>query len=235
MAVNYNPRIVTSGLVLCLDAANTKSYPGSGLTWTDLSGNGNTGTLQNGPVYSGTNNGFFTLDGTNDYILANNTSLNSRFSTTSVSHFTWVYPTGSGIIVTELGSTTINSDWHDSNIEISSGGAFSFSTWHESLANKVVSSSRSFNNWYYVGFTYNGTTLTAYINGSSIGTTNFTRSAPYNNGKQTHYALFATESTNMGTGGYGIGRVASFSVYNRSLTAAEVAENFNALRGRFGI
>ena len=235
MAVNYNPKIATSGLVLYLDAANTRSYPGSGLTWTDLSGNSNTGSLANGPVYSGTNNGFFTLDGTNDYILANNTSLNSKFSSTSVSHFTWVYPTGAGMIVSELGQTTINTGWHDGNIEISSGGAFSFSTWHGSLANKVVSSSQSFNNWYYVGFTYNGTTLTAYINGSSIGTTNFTRSAPYDNGQQTHYALFAIESTNMGTGGYGIGRVASFSVYNRSLSADEVAQNYNALRGRFGI
>jgi len=227
--------IISNGLILSLDAGNAASYPGSGTTWTDLSGNGNTGTLVNGVGYSASNGGALTFDGTNDYVLANNTSLNSKFSSTSVSHFSWVYLTGAGVLVSELGQTTPNSGWHDSNIEINSSGAFSFSTWHDSLTNKVVSSNQSFNIWYYVGFTYGGTTLTAYINGSSIGTTTFSRQAPYNNGNQTHYALFSTDATNMGTGGNGVGRCAAFSVYNRALTAAEVSQNFQALRGRFGV
>jgi hypothetical protein len=235
MSVYAGPEIPSSGLVLAIDTANTKSYPGSGTTWTDLSGNGNTGTLVNGPTYNSANGGSIVFDGTNDYVLANNTSLNSQFSTASVSHFSWVYPTGAGVLVSELGQTTPNASWHDSNIEINASGAFSFSTWQGSLANKVVSSNLSFNTWYYVGFTYNGTTLTAYINGESVGTTTFTRSAPYNNGQQTHYALFALDGTNMGTGGYGVGRCAAFSVYNRALTAAEVKQNFYALRGRFSI
>jgi hypothetical protein len=57
MGIAYNPRTITDGLVLCLDAANPKSYPGSGTTWTDLSGNGNNGTLVNGVGYSGDNLG----------------------------------------------------------------------------------------------------------------------------------------------------------------------------------
>ena len=68
MARRYNPRIVTDGLVLALDAGNTKSYPGSGTTWTDLSGNGNNGSLLNGTGYSSDNLGVLSLDGTNDYI-----------------------------------------------------------------------------------------------------------------------------------------------------------------------
>jgi hypothetical protein len=48
MGLSHSPSIITQNLVLCLDAANSKSYPGSGTTWTDLSGNGNTGTLMNG-------------------------------------------------------------------------------------------------------------------------------------------------------------------------------------------
>jgi hypothetical protein len=227
--------LVNSGLVLALDAGRTLSYPRSGTTWTDLSGLGNTATLVLGPTYSSADGGHIVFDGSNDYVLANNTSLNSQFSTTSVSHFMWVYPTGAGVLVSELGQTTLNASWHDSNIEISASGAFSFSTWHNSLTNRVVSSNLSFNTWYYVGFTYDGTTLTAYINGSSIGTTTFTRVAPYNNSSQTHYALFATESQNMGTGGYGVGRCAAFSVYNRALSAAEVSQNYNALRRRFSI
>jgi hypothetical protein len=52
MGLGHSPSVVTSGLVLCLDAGHTKSYPGSGTAWTDLSGNGNTGTLTNGPTFN---------------------------------------------------------------------------------------------------------------------------------------------------------------------------------------
>ena len=68
MSVRYNTSIVTDGLVLCLDAGNRKSYVGTGVTWTDLSGRGNTGTLTNGPTYNSVNGGSIDLDGTNDYV-----------------------------------------------------------------------------------------------------------------------------------------------------------------------
>ena len=68
MATDYNPSIVTDGLVLCVDAANTKSYPGSGTTWTDISSKGNNGTLTNGPTFSSGNGGAIVFDGTNDYV-----------------------------------------------------------------------------------------------------------------------------------------------------------------------
>lgn len=235
MGLTHSAGIITDGLVLCLDAGNQRSYPGSGTILYNISRSNNTATLTNGPIFNSENNGSIVLDGVNDYILANNISLNSSFSTTSVSHFIWVYPISAGQIVVELGSTTINSGWHDSNIEINTNGSFSFSTWHNTLSNKVTSSNQSFNRWYYVGFTYNGTTLNAYINGVSVGTVNFSRSAPYNNGQQTHYALFANDATNMGTFGYGGGRFSNFTVYNRSLNLLEVQQNFNSLRGRFGI
>ena len=67
MAINYSPKIIRDGLVLCLDAANPKSYPGTGTAWTDLSGSGNNGTLVNGPVYSSANGGSIDFDGSNDY------------------------------------------------------------------------------------------------------------------------------------------------------------------------
>ena len=235
MAIGYNPKTITNGLVLCIDAANSKSYSGSGTSISDISGKGNSGTLSNGPTFSSNNNGYWVFDGIDDYILSNNTSLASQFSSLSVSHFTWFYPTGAGQIVSELGQTTINSSWHDTNVEISSAGAFSFSTWHGGLTSRVTSSNQSYNQWYQIGFTYNGTTLTAYINGQSIGTTAFTRDAPYNNAYALHYALCALDSTNMGTYGHAAGRLASFSVYNRALSAYEVNQNFLALRGRFGM
>jgi hypothetical protein len=62
------PNIVTDGLVLYLDAANQKSYPGTGTTWNDLSGNGNNGTLVNGPTFNSDNNGSIVFDGVDDYV-----------------------------------------------------------------------------------------------------------------------------------------------------------------------
>ena len=67
MSTKYSPKIITNGLVLSLDAANNKSYPRSGTTWTDLSGNSNTGTLTNGPSFNDGNQGSIVFDGINDY------------------------------------------------------------------------------------------------------------------------------------------------------------------------
>ena len=68
MGVFAGPEIVEDGLVLALDAGNTKSYPGSGTTWTDLSGNGNNGSLVNGVGYNSGNLGSLSFDGVNDYV-----------------------------------------------------------------------------------------------------------------------------------------------------------------------
>ncbi len=86
--------IVQSGLVLNLDAGNTNSYPGSGTAWTDLSGNGNNGTLTNGPTYSSDDGGAIVFDGTNDYatIDPQNSTTNGLYfgGATSISVSTWV-------------------------------------------------------------------------------------------------------------------------------------------------
>ena len=68
MAYRNGPKIVTDGLVLCLDAAIGKSYPGSGTSWTDLSGNGNNGTLQNTPTFNSANGGSLIFDAANDVV-----------------------------------------------------------------------------------------------------------------------------------------------------------------------
>ena len=73
MAFNYSPKIVTDGLVLYLDAANTKSYPGTGTVWTDISRTNNNGTLTNGPTYTSTFGGSIVFDGTNDSVVSANT------------------------------------------------------------------------------------------------------------------------------------------------------------------
>ncbi len=67
MASSLGPNISESGLVLCLDAADKNSYPGTGATWTDLSGNNRIGTLTNGPTFNSGNNGYITFDGVDDF------------------------------------------------------------------------------------------------------------------------------------------------------------------------
>ena len=225
--------IVTSGLVLNLDAANPRSYapPFNGTTWQNLVAVSSslTGSLVNGTFYTGSNGGSIVFDGVDDYVLTPSL-LNASLNPTE-SVFVWFNPAAAGQIVSELGQATINTGYHDSNIEVNSSGIFSFSVWHGSLTNKVVSSAKSFNNWYHLGFTYSGTTFIAYINGSSIGTTTFTRQPP----TSLHYGLCSIDSTNMGTGAYGSGKMGNFMFYNRALSASEVRQNFNATRARFGV
>ena len=69
MTIGYGPTVVTDGLVLALDAADRNSYPGSGTTWTDLSGNGNNGTLDNSVTYTSNNGGGLSFDGTDEIVL----------------------------------------------------------------------------------------------------------------------------------------------------------------------
>jgi len=226
--------VVGSGLICHL-----KTAPSSGSTWTDDVGNSNA-TLANSPTYSSSDGGYISLNGSNQYVMTS-TSLNAQISGTSPnkstaqSIFIWCYPTEQGVIVSELGQAVINSAYHDSNIEMSSGGLISFSVWHGGLVNRVTSSSKSFNTWYNLGWTYSGTTLTAYINGASIGTATLTRQPPFNSGFNLHYALGAEDGTNMGEGSYCAMRVGSFQVYNRGLTADEVATNYNTYKAIYGL
>ena len=230
VAANFDyENIVTDGLVLNLDAGFVGSYPTTASTWYDISGNDKNSTLTNGPTFNSTNSGSIVFDGVDDYVLTPSL-LNASLNPTE-SVFVWFNPAAAGQIVSELGQATINTGYHDSNIEVNSSGIFSFSVWHGSLTNKVVSSAKSFNNWYHLGFTYSGTTFTAYINGSSIGTTTFTRQPP----TSLHYGLCSIDGTNMGTSAYGSGKMGNFMFYNRALSASEVQQNFNAQKGRFGL
>ena len=227
--------IVSSELICHL-----KTAPPTGSTWTDDKGNSNA-TLANSPVYSSDNGGYISLNGSNQYVMTS-TSLNAKITGTSPSKstaqsiFIWCYPTEQGIIVSEIGQAAINQSWHDSNIEITSSGVVDFSVWHGSLSNKVSSAAKSFNNWYHLGWTYSGTTLTAYINGASVGTATLTRQAPFNNGFNLHYALGAADGTRMGSdGSFCAMNVGSFQVYNRALTADEVLTNYNSNKATYGL
>ena len=107
MATSYSPKIITDGLVLCLDAGDGKSYSGSGTTWTDRSGNGYNGTLTNGPTFDSSNGGNIVFAG-DDYVDCGLSSFQPTEMTLSV----WVKKTTSntsGVIV--KGNVNESTEW----------------------------------------------------------------------------------------------------------------------------
>ena len=226
--------IITTGLILNYDISNSLSYPGSGTTVTDLQGNSNA-TLSGGPTYSSNNGGYLTFVGSSSQSLLLNTSLNSKLSpantSTVISYFTWVYLTGNGVIVDE----TSNTGWHDAQIELVSG-TIRFSVWSNGtgFASTVAT---PLNAWYYVGLTYDGTTLRAYVNGSAAGTATYSRLTPYNDGGGVplKYGIALADFTNLGDGTYGDFRFGAFQVYNTALNSSNVLQNYNAQKARFGL
>ena len=235
MGIAYNPRTITDGLVLCLDAANSKSYPGSGTTWTDLSGRGNTGTLVNTPTYN--TSGYFDFDYTQ--------SENVTFSNTSSLQFlnrlpytleAWVYPTRNpgannwtGIFDRESDAGSGRDGYNLYFLGSAGTDTYFFTERFTSGSYNAVSvtlnQSVSVNNWHHIVGTYDGTTLTLYRNGSSVGTPVTTTGNITNTSK----------SLTLGVRGgqyYG-GRISNAKIYNRVLSAAEIQQNYNALKSRY--
>jgi hypothetical protein len=225
--------VINSNLMVWVDAAQTASYSGSGVTWTDLSGNGKNYTLTAGPTYSSTTGG-----GAITFASASSqyaTTAASLYNSTTFPAYTmslWVYPTGAGNFVQVNGSATPNSGYHYSAIEISAAGVIKLGQWTGAAVTTIATSTQSLNVWYNLVITYSSTLATAYVNGVSVGTSATAWSAP---GASTFMALMAIDGTNMGTTAYASGSLGAFMVYNRALTADEVTTNFNALRGRYGI
>jgi len=229
--------IVSTGLILNYDIGNASSYPGTGTTVTDLQANSNA-TLFNAPTYTASP-GYLTFNGTDQY-LTTNTSLNSKLSpvntSTVISIFTWVYPVDNGVIVQEMGQTTPNSAWHDSQIEMVAG-TMKFSVWSNNPGfSSTISTPLSA--WYYTGFTFDGSVLKGYVNGAlAVTSATITRSTPYNNGGNLplHYAIAHADGTNLGDGTFSNMRLGALQVYNTALSAGQVSTNFQASRSRYGV
>jgi hypothetical protein len=216
--------IVSSGLVLHLDAGNAASYPGSGTVWTDLSGNGNNGTLTNGPTYSSGNDGSIVFDGTNDLVTCGNApSLQITVGTIAA----WINATNSnsgynGIIVKQLAWSLFVRD----NLLVS----FDWGNSAERNTGVTVGN----NTWKYVAMSFTETIGTPsnnaiiYIDGSPVLTTTVKNSSQ-------NVALAIGDGSVPSAGQNFGGNISQVTVYNRVLSAAEVTQNYNALRGRYGL
>ena len=217
---------VNSGLQADYDVS---SYT-SGTSLVDIKGGVNT-TLTNSPTYTSTSGKYLTFNGVNQYGITNN--LASKVPGNTVTLMAWVYPTGNGVIVTELGQGTPTSGWHDTQIEITGGNTLRVGIWN--LSTTSLSTPITLNTWNLVGFTYDGTTLTGYKNGVSFGSVVTARQSPQLNGNGLYYGIGLTDATNMGSGAYGSFRLGDFQVFDRGITSDEVNRMYNLYAYRYGI
>jgi hypothetical protein len=224
-AVNYLPTFITAGMKIRYEVTNSSSYSGTGSTITDLMGNVN-GTLANSPVYTNSSVTYLTMNGTNNYILTNNIG-----SVNNESAFMWVYPTGNGVLLSALGQATINTSYHFASMEIT-GTSIKYGIWPYTVYAPQISSSISLNTWHYVGYTYDGSTLTGYLDGTAVGTYSIVRQPPAN----LYLGIGATDATNLTSasgGGYGNFRFGAFHYYTRGLSANEVKLNYTSSQAKF--
>ena len=232
-AQRYVNDIVTSCLVLNLDAGNLNSYPGSGTTWTDLSGSGNNGTLTNGPTYSGANRGSIVFDGVDDNVSRTSFNTGQNFTVSA-----WIYPTLLGTtrraIVANSYPYATRTGWL-----LCTGGALGTNTFFLSIGadvayNGAASNSLELNKWQFVvaTVTNGGESILLYVNSVLVGSS----ASALNSGTITYtdsqFYVGYRHTTN--TDPYS-GNISQVSIYNRALTPEEVSQNFNALRSRYGI
>jgi hypothetical protein len=222
MACNYQNKIVSNGLVLCLDAADKKSYPGSGTVWTDRSGNGNNGTLINGPTFSGANGGSLAFDGTNDYVDTPPIIASNSFFTIS----SWVYlASGAGNYPMIASVKSAGSSFF--GIKIGSNGAVGFNLYLGPSIQTTNQNLPLINTWYNAVAIYDGAAK-VYVNSILLSQTSLGASAGFPEG------VWIGNGSLYGNN-FWKGNIAQYSIYNRALTPQEIKQNFNATRGRFGI
>lgn len=221
MSVFANPNIVSTGLVLCYDAGNPRSYPGSGASWYDASNNGNVGSILNGPTYSSNNLGYLSFDGVNDYVDTGKTATQLGVYDADYTFEAWVYPTDLTSDRTMFGTDT-TATREGMHLVFRSGAIY-----QGHYASDFTAGTATLNAWNNISYTYvkSSGAASIYKNGvlqgtgtiaSFIGTTNI---------------LIGRWATTY----YFSGPGSVYKIYNRTLTAAEITQNFTALRGRYGI
>jgi hypothetical protein len=233
-----SPPIVTSGLVLNLDAGNTKSYPRSGTVWRDLSGNNNSGSLTNGPTYNSQNGGSIVFDRVDDYITT--TGMSNFSYVNGITVCIWNYNGGAtgyyrgvvnnGTVADRIGGFDLRYGRENYFGGSDNGTSLYWRITNTAGAATGITLYANVNEWHYYIGTYDNTTLRVYKDGQIFN------SVSHSAGGQ---LKTTTDSTTIGrspgTFEYLDGRLASVSIYNRALTPTEVQQNYNALKSRFNL
>ena len=212
----YMPDITRTGLVLHLDAAEPGSYPGSGTTWTDLSGSGNTSTLINGISYNSGNGGYLVFDGVDDYVQC------GTFSVSYLTISTWIYRTAT---TTNQGICRKQNAWavsvYNGTLQVAPGTSWQFYDTGYTIP---------VNTWINLVYTYTGSgstdSQTVYINGTYL----WSNSAGVGPLSTNSNLVRVGYDDN---GWYWGGRIAQTQIYNRALTPQEILQNYIAIKNRF--
>ena len=217
MGFYRGPNIITDGLVLALDAGNIKSYQSGSTTWYDKSGNGNNGTLVNGPTFNSGSGGSIVFDGVDDCVVVNSNA--NILSKTSYTKISWFYITSYLYNIISGGNSGQHAFWLAGGNKLNAGHNGSWST-------VVSTTALSLNTWYFGAVTFNTTNgWKLYVNGIQESTSASTTT--YTGNDEILIGAFGT-GTNVFAG-----RIAVAQVYNKVLTDQDILQNYNATKGRF--
>ena len=233
MGVFSGPNVVDNNLVLCLDAANTKSYGGSGTTWTDLSGKDNNVTLT-GATYNSSNSGAFVFDGSNDYV-RKDTLLDTFTATTDPwSVECWFNTDVSPSIVECMIAINYNNGQENTFLlgVIDVDGTCKISVYYRNVNPLGSYGIVTVGQWHHVAATHTSGSLKVYLDGTQIASDSNTVNRSLSD---CAFLIGAELDSGSSFGNYFDGKISNVKMYNKELTASEVTQNFNSLRGRYGI
>ena len=229
--VDYE-NVVTSSSVFWMDAGYVGSYPKTNSTWYDLSGNNRTATLFNTPTFNSSNSGSLTFSTASlNYATASNIGSISnwtaecwvKFNSTTTNQVAMVIGNqfnGSNAINFTIGTNGAPTSW---NIQ----AGFFDGGWRNTTGFAPVVGT-----WYQIVGTYDGTTIRQYVNGAANGGTLTYSGTPTSGGE---IRMMRRWDDIVSTGNLFNGNLAIARIYNRALTAAEVLQNYNAQKSRFGL
>ena len=217
------PSIVTSGLVLHLDAGNAASYPGTGTTWTDLSGNSRNGTLTDGPTYSSANGGSIVFDGTNDFV-----QCSGSVTVTAATFVAWINRNGTqgtydGILFSRGTNTTGMNFFSSNQLGYHWNDSSSTYNWNSGLTVPNLA-------WCMIAVSVTSTSAKAYLYQSG-GNTSATNTVGHTSSILNDIKLAQDDAG----GRFFNGNIAASMIYDKALTDSEITQNYNALRGRYGL
>jgi hypothetical protein len=221
MATNYGTSIVTSGLVFYADAGNVKSYPGSGTVVTDLTGNGYTGTLVNSPTHTAGASGYWTFNGTSSVINFPGINLAATpFTVFGIARYNGLGANARGRIITAYVNNWLMGHWGASTENYySEGWVSATSAGTNDNAWRIYHATGNISLDQYQIYV-NGVSTAGPNTGGAAGPNGISLGAMGNSGAYTEYSN---------------GDCACVGAYNRVLTSAEILQNFNALRTRYGL
>lgn len=228
MSANLGPNIITDGCVLALDAADRRSYPGSGNTWYDLSGNKNDGAFVDISLDL-ENCHSFNFNGTSSYI--NLGSRQSLLLTEEETTIAWIYPTN-----IDAGRRSRIGNRHSGFLTIAGSnlvyeGMNSAGNWSNNFyaGNGTI----QINTWQQVAFTFKADDLVVlYLNGSYLNSKAVVGSQSTINGG---YIIGTETLGGWGTYPYFEGNMAIVTNYSRALSATEILQNYNTTKSRFNL